>query len=88
MLVNAVPAHAAIVSTTGVNVSLLAASPDLAGSEVELLEAPERERTLRNAMTPIKSSFDYILLDCPPSLGLLTGQRTRGCRGRDRTRAV
>ena len=45
---------------------------DLFGAEVELVNLPNREGRLRNLIEPVRSEFDYILIDCPPSLGLLT----------------
>jgi len=47
-------------------------SRDLAGAEVELVGLPARERRLRTVIAPIAKEYDYVLLDCPPSLGLLT----------------
>ena len=52
--------------------SLLPSSPALAGAEVELVEESGREFRLKNAIESIDENFDYILVDCPPSLGLLT----------------
>ena len=52
--------------------SLLPASQALAGAEVELVHELARETRLKTALEPLKSRFDYILIDCPPSLGLLT----------------
>jgi chromosome partitioning protein len=51
---------------------LAPASQDLVGAEVELVERPRRELLLREALKPLRERYDYILLDCPPSLGLLT----------------
>ncbi len=44
----------------------------LAGAEIELVDVPEREYKLRNALEPLRERYDYIFIDCPPSLGLLT----------------
>ena len=51
---------------------LVPANRDLAGAEVELVELPARETRLKSALEPIAADYDYILIDCPPSLSLLT----------------
>ena len=48
------------------------ATADLAGAEVELIDRPDREHALRDVVDPIRDDYDFILIDCPPSLGLLT----------------
>jgi chromosome partitioning protein len=66
------PASAAVHRTSIDRLSLLPASPDLAGANVELPRQAGSERRLRDALAEIRDDFAYILLDCPPSLGPLT----------------
>ncbi len=54
------------------NYDLVPANRELAGAEVELIELPERERRLKEAIRPIQDQYDFILIDCPPALNLLT----------------
>jgi len=51
---------------------VLPATQDLVGAELELVDRRERETVLRRALAPIKGSYEFILIDCPPSLGLIT----------------
>ena len=51
---------------------LMPADRNLTGAEIELVALPQRESRLRNVLTPLRASFDFIFVDCPPSLGLLT----------------
>ena len=51
---------------------LLPANRELAGAEIELVELPERESRLKNALAGVQDEYDFVLLDCPPSLSLLT----------------
>ncbi len=68
--INAVPAEQAIVSTKYGDV--LPSSADLAGASVELIGTDQRERQLAKALAPVRDKYDMILIDCPPSLELLT----------------
>lgn len=56
----------------GQRLELLAATRDLVGAELELIDMPDRERRLRMILSGVRERYDYIVIDCPPSLGLLT----------------
>ena len=71
-LVNDVPMDEAIVSTKVENLGLLPATIQLAGAEVELVSVLARENMLKRALEKVKYRYDFVLMDCPPSLGLLT----------------
>jgi chromosome partitioning protein len=62
----------AVISSGRTGFDLAPASRALAGAEVELVELPDRERRLRHALAPLRDQYDVILVDCPPSLGMLT----------------
>lgn len=61
-----------ILKTQFNNLDIIPSDVDLAGAEIDLVEIPNREKVLRKAISKIKDNYDYICLDCPPSLGLIT----------------
>lgn len=65
-------AEAAVLKTEFENLSVLPSDMTLAGAEIELVAIPERETLLRKALETVRDQYDYIFIDCPPSLSLLT----------------
>ena len=61
-----------IVETETPNLFLLPAHIDLVGAEIEMINLPEREQMMRKSLAPIKDEYDFIIIDCSPSLGLVT----------------
>lgn len=72
ILINKVPARGIMIETEFKNLSVLPANMNLAGAELELAELEGRYFALKKAIAPLTVDFDYIIIDCPPSLGLLS----------------
>ncbi len=72
VLINEAPISDVIYETNAENVDICPTNINLAGAEVELVTVISREQILKNALAPISDNYDFIVLDCPPSLGLLT----------------
>lgn len=71
-LINAIPLESIILPSRWENLSVIPATIQLAGAEIELVPTMSREIKLKQALQQVRKQFDYILIDCPPSLGLLT----------------
>jgi chromosome partitioning protein len=71
-LIQGTPLSRAVLRSPDLGLFLVPSSPMLAGAEVELVSMLAREYRLRDALDPIRERFDFVLIDCPPSLGLLT----------------
>ena len=72
VLVNDIPAESVTLQTEVANLKILPATIQLAGAEIELVSVISRETKLKRALDRVKYDYDYIIIDCPPSLGLLT----------------
>lgn len=72
ILVNGIDAKEAIYDLKYFNMQIIPSNMSLAGAEIELVSAEKREFILKNALDKIKDEYDYIFIDCPPSLGIIT----------------
>ena len=72
VILNDLPLEDCVEGTAVRNLFVAPAALDLAGAEIELVPAFSREMRLRRALDAVRNDYDYMLIDCPPSLGLLT----------------
>lgn len=71
-IVDEVETNKVILSTEITNLDLIPSHIDLVGAEIEMLNMPNREKVLKNALEQVKEEYDFIFIDCSPSLGLIT----------------
>ncbi len=71
-IVDEVDAEKVILKTEIANLDLIPSHIDLVGAEIEMLNLPNREKVLKNALAQVKEKYDFIFIDCSPSLGLIT----------------
>ena len=71
-LINGIDPHTAILPTSIENLYMIPSHIDLVGAEIEMLNLEHRENILKRVLSPLKGDYDYILIDCSPSLGLIT----------------
>ena len=72
VIIEGVEINEAILSTEFDNIDIVASDTDLAGCEIELTSRESREYILKNSIDKVRDNYDYIFIDCPPSLGMLT----------------
>ncbi len=72
VMIGKIDVHDALIQTEIVNLQLIPSHINLVGVEIEMLDVPNRESILKEKISPIRNDYDYIIIDCSPSLGLVT----------------
>ena len=72
VMIGKIDAADALIQTEIANLHMIPSHINLVGAEIEMLEADNREMLLKNALAPIRDNYDYLIIDCSPSLGLIT----------------
>jgi len=72
VMINEIPAKDAIMKTEFIFMDILPSSIDLVGAEIELINLPNRESVMKHAINKVKGDYDFVIIDCSPSLGLIT----------------
>lgn len=71
-MVNGIDVHEAIYTTDIEGLDIISSHIDLVGAEIEMLNISDREKIMKRVLAPMKEEYDYVLIDCSPSLGLIT----------------
>ena len=71
-MVNQAPAKDVVLKSDVPNLDLIPSHIDLVGAEIEMINYPDRESVLKNILEPLRKNYDFIIIDCSPSLGLIT----------------
>ena len=71
-IINGTPASEVVLGTDNPNLDLLPGHIDLVGAEIEMIDMSERERQMKKVLDPLRDQYDLIIIDCSPSLGLVT----------------
>ncbi len=74
-MVNSTPGKDVILKSEIPNLDIIPSHIDLVGAEIEMINYPNREGVLKNILEPVKEQYDFIIIDCSPSLGLITVKR-------------